>query len=147
MPHCRGGCLSALSTRALPTPRQRYRGLHAFLTPRRTIVAVASARCHTATATSALEQTREQTLFRLALVTPSRRITSLNVLDLLPQLFIDDGKNIDLSSDPFAFRIEASDALACFWVLEEALPIVCDPAGVQFVVEYPIPPQPVPVDR
>jgi hypothetical protein len=51
-------------------------------------------------------------------------------LDLLPQLIIDDAKSIDLLRHPFVFRIEPGNALARFWVLHEALPVIRDPAGV-----------------
>jgi hypothetical protein len=63
----------------------------------------------------------------------------LHLLDLLPKLILDDAKTIDLPRHPFALGIEAGDSLACFWVLEEALPVVGNPPGVQFVVEYSIP--------
>jgi hypothetical protein len=41
------------------------------------------------------------------------------------------------------FRVEAGNAFASIWVFDEALAVIGDTTGVQLVVEYPVPPQPV----
>jgi hypothetical protein len=56
----------------------------ALLTACRTVVAVTSAKRHTAATASTFEQTREQAFLILPLVAPSRGIALLHVLDLLP---------------------------------------------------------------
>jgi hypothetical protein len=62
---------------------------------------------------------------------------------------LDDAKTRHVCRDPFMFRIEAGNAFAgiWIWIFEEALTIIGDPPGIQLVVEYPVPPQPVSVDR
>ena len=48
---------------------------------------------------------------------------------------------------PFVLRVGTSNALGSFRIFKEALPVIGDPAGVQLVIEDPIPSATVAVDR
>nr|WP_245451376.1 hypothetical protein [Georhizobium profundi] len=71
----------------------------------------------------------------------------LTVLDLVPELFFDDAQLRHLLDDPLLRRVRSCLPPAGVRVLDEALPVPDEFAGVELVIEKPCTAAPVAIDR